>query len=719
MSEAELKEKPDTESKVNSNKKPSAQANDNKSEKYSFNAETAKILQLMIHSLYANKDIFLRELISNSSDALDKLRYQALSDAKLHSFNKDLAIEITFDKDNKIITITDNGIGMDHDDLVSNLGTIARSGTQEFISELEKQNNQNQNSNSDTNLIGQFGVGFYSSFMIADRVTVISRKAGQGEIYSWESSGDGEFSVNKVEDSHIQSLFNNRSGTIINLHLKDDEDKYLDYFKLQHIVTSYSDHIAFPIYLHDIKDKSDDENKESERKQINSASALWCRSKSEITDEQYQQFYHSVAHQSDNPWLIMHNNIEGKVNYRNLLFIPETRPFDLFHPDRMCRVKLYVKRVFIAEDGIDIIPAYLRFLRGVVDSEDLPLNISRETLQHNNILSKISNSIVKKLLNELSKKAKNDAESYSKFWQNFGAVLKEGLCEAHSDKEKILEVCRFYSNLSVADSANDASNNQENKSGNNDTEENNSKQMLTSLDDYIDNMKSGQKHIYYLIADNLSNAQGSLQLEGFAKKGIEVLFLTDHVDDFWVNVVPSYKDKEFLSITRADIDLSHIGDDNNDGKDNSANEADDSDNNQKQQETSEDSDKIKDIDSLLLTLKSILEGEVQDVKVTHKLADSPACIVAAEGGMDLRMERFLVEQQQIPTSSLKILEINPNSDIIIKIADKLATQGKNEEVIDIVKLICDQAKIAEGEAISNPREFSRRLNNALSYQLAS
>ncbi|MGE0754647.1 MAG: molecular chaperone HtpG, partial [Alphaproteobacteria bacterium] len=420
---------------------------------HKFAAEVSKILQLVIHSLYTNKDIFLRELISNASDACDKLRHEAITQPQLTADNPEFSINISVDPKARTLTIADNGIGMSKDELKKNLGTIAKSGTQEFIAAMSADAKKN------APLIGQFGVGFYSSYMVADKVTVVSRRAGANKAYQWESDGQGEFTLAATEKD--------TRGTVITLHLNSEADDYLDKFRLRHIVQTYSDHISFPITLTD---------EEGGTETVNSAGALWMRGKGDITDEQYNEFYRHVAHAPDEPWLTLHNKVEGKVEFTNLLFIPSAKPFDLFHPERKCRVKLYVRRVFITEKNVDIVPAYLRFLRGVVDSEDLPLNISRETLQDNPIINKIRESLIKRVLSELKKKGEQDETSYLTFWNNFGAVLKEGLCEGLGNKESILEVCRFHSNTQDAQ---------------------------TSLDAYVARMPDGQEDIYYFTGDHL------------------------------------------------------------------------------------------------------------------------------------------------------------------------------------------------------------------------
>lgn len=613
------------------------------SEKIAFSAEISKVLKLMIHSLYTNKDIFLRELISNASDACDKLRYQAQQGSM--STESELAITLWADEKARTLTIRDTGIGMNREDLINNLGTIAKSGTAEFAEVVSRQSSviSEASPHITDNLIGQFGVGFYSSFMVADKVVVHSRKAGENTIWRWESAGEGDFTIEEIQNSDFAA------GTEITLHLRKDEKIYTDKHRLSFIVQTYSDHISFPIYWR---------NEQGDQDKLNSAAALWARPAGEVTKEQYQEFYRHVAHQPDEPWLTLHNRMEGKLSYSNLLFIPSMKPFDLFTPERRRRVKLYVKRVFITEENADVIPAWLRFIRGVVDSEDLPLNISRETLQHNPLLEKIRESLVKKILGELKKKAEKEPESYQKFWENFGAVLKEGLCETIAPKEKILEVCQFYSTTQDG---------------------------YTTLDKYIEKMKTDQEAIYYLIGDRLETLRHHPQIEGFRKQGIEVLLFTDHVDDFWVNVVHEYKGKALKSVTKASADLDK----------------------QTPEETAEK------VTSLIPLLKEIYGEAVRDVRATHKLDESPVCLAVGEGDMDIRMERFLRENKQLPGGAYaKILEINPGHPVIQAMEHK-AAGGKSAELEDMAWLLLDQARIIEGEEISDPAAFSRRLTQFL------
>jgi molecular chaperone HtpG len=614
-------------------------------EKRKFGAEIGKVLDLMINALYTNKDIFLRELVSNASDACDKLRYLSIENPSLMPAEHNLKISVRIDKASQSLIISDSGIGMNGDDLIESLGVIASSGTQKFL------NATAQNPQADMSLIGQFGVGFYSAFMVANEVSVVSRKAGEEKAYTWVSQGKGEFEVGELA-GEIPSI-----GTSITLKIKPQEEKYLDKFNLRHIIATYSDHIAFPIELID-----EDGNAEI----VNKASALWTRPKNEVSEEQYNEFYHHVAHSPDSPWLKIHSKVEGNIEYTSLLFIPSVKPFDLFHPDRKTRIKLYIKRVFITDDTATLVPQYLRFLRGVVDSEDLPLNISRETIQHNQTLAKIRKSIIKKIFSELKTKAKDAPKDYAKFWGNFGEVLKEGLCEhALEEKESLLEICRF--NTSHSDD-------------------------LTSLDEYVERMAEDQTAIYFITGDDLQKLRSHPRLEGFAKRGIEVLLLSDYVDDFWVNVINQYKDKELKNISTADINLDEI----------------------KKLDTKDEEHPSANIDTekLIAFFKSTLKENVKDVKVTSKLVDSPACLALPEGYMTMRMEKLLIEQKQLKSASSKILEINPNHFLMEKI-DSLLKAANDDKASDLVWLSYDQACILEGERVNDPKAFIGRVNALL------
>ena len=565
------------------------------------------------------------------------MRYEAITSPELLSTDPELKISITYDAKAKTLNITDNGIGMNEKELIQNLGTIAKSGTQGFLQNLTG------DAKKDVQLIGQFGVGFYSAFMVAEKIMVISCRAGKKTGHIWQSDGQGSFTVEKLEGSASR-------GTSITLFMKEEAVEYLDKHRLQHIIRTYSDHIGVPITVAETG---------GEAVVANKASALWTRPKSEITPEQYQEFYRHISHQADEPWLILHNKSEGTVEYTNLLFIPSTKPFDLFHPDRMTRLKLYVKRVFITDQDIDIIPRHLRFIRGVVDSEDLPLNISRETLQHNVVLAKIRLSLVSRIYSELKKKAEKEPESYLKFWESFGAVIKEGLCDISESRDKLLEICRFRTALS---------------------------DKLISLDDYVANMKPEQKEIFYLTGSSIEMMKQNPQLEGFVERGIDVILLGDSVDDFWVNVISDFKEKPLRSITRAGVDLSDIPTlDKN------------------------ETEPKKDSTKLLQFIKETLKGQVKDVRATTKLHHTPACLAADEHGMDLRFERFMFEQKQLPARGAKILEVNLSHPAILSLENKM----ESEDGKDLALLIFDQACILEGEELPDPTGFAKRFNRLL------
>jgi len=624
-------------------------------EKKAFSTEVDKILHLMIHSLYMNKEIFMRELISNASDACDKLRYLSQTDPNLLTDDTNFKITVKVDKDNRNIIIRDNGIGMNREDLIENLGTIARSGTQHFLNQLSG------DAKKDNMLIGQFGVGFYSAFMLADYITVTSMKAGEEKSYTWHSDGFGEYTISDTDREFTR-------GTEVVVHIKEKEDSYLDHFRLKHIVKTYSDHIAVPIYFIDASSANEI--------QLNSSSALWTRPKSEVTQEQYQEFYKSLSYSMDEPWLIMHNKNEGTIEFTNLLFIPSTKTFDLFSQDRKRRVKLYIKRVFIADENIDLIPHYLRFLCGVVDSEDLPLNISRETLQHNVTLEKIKTSITKRVLSELKKKKDYSIEEYLKFWTNFGGALKEGLCEATTDHEKLLEVCMFRSSIH---------------------------DKMISLDEYINNCKEDQKTIYYLSGDDPKKLLSSPQIEGFLSKGIDVLLFTDTVDNFWVNTNSKYKDYEIKSVTRSNIDLEKPTSEKANSEETKHEE---------EKKIKKDDDKYS---NLLKYFKQILGNLVKDVKISKKLTSSLACLTVSDNAMDLHMEKFLLEQKRLSSSSAKILELNPEHRIIKKINNDLKLENENNvnDNEQLVKLIFDQACIIEGEPVHDTVAFAKRFDDIL------
>lgn len=614
-------------------------------EKLSFQAEVSRLLDIVAHSLYSNKEIFLRELISNASDACDRLRYAALTQPELTADDPDFKIELTLDKTARTLTIADNGIGMNREDLVENLGTIARSGTAAFMQQLDSKQDG-------ANLIGQFGVGFYSAYMVADQVTVASRKAGEDQGWSWESDGRGEFTIGESDDAP-------KRGTRITLHLKEDQQEFVDPMRLQGIVKTYSDHIPLPISLAE-------DDKEAET--LNTASAIWTRSKSEITDEQYTEFYHHVAHAFDEPWERMHFKAEGMIEYTGLLFIPANKPFDLFHPDRKHGVKLYVRRVFITDDCAELIPPYLRFLRGVIDTEDLPLNISREMLQHNPLLKKIRNGVAKRVISELTKKADKDSEAFAKFWSDFGAVLKEGIYEDDGQRDALLKLARFSSTTAEG---------------------------TTTLADYLSRMKEGQDSIYYISGEDAENIKRSPQLEGFAAKGVEVLLFSDPVDEFWITSVPTFEGKAFKSVTRGGADLSKIC-------------------GEEKQDEEESGDKTtgdSNIDSLIAFVKLSLKDQVKDVRASERLTESAVCLVADEGDIDINLERILKQHKQLDTSAKRVLEINPKHSLVKTLAKRIGQEGSGNELEDVAGLLLDQARILEGESLPDPVAFARRLSN--------
>src|SRR5271166_4555775 len=616
---------------------------------HSFQAEVARLLHIVAHSLYSEKEIFLRELISNASDACDRLRYAALTEPGLTEGGTDYRVVLTPDKAARTLTIADNGIGMNREELIENLGTIARSGTAAFVSQLSG------DARKDMSLIGQFGVGFYSAFMVAEKVEVLSRKAGEGQGWRWVSDGKGEFTVEPLPEAG--------RGAKIVVHLREGEDDYLDPARLRRIVKTYSDHIGLPIVL----------KAEGKEDTINTASALWTRPRSEITAEQYKEFYHHVGHSFDDPWLTLHNKAEGVIEYTNLLFVPSTKPFDLFDPERKSRVKLYVRRVFITDEGTDLLPAYLRFLRGVVDSEDLPLNISREMLQSNPMVARMRQQLTRRVLTELGKKATEEAEEYAKFWDNFGAVLKEGLYEDREQRDSLLELVRFRSTA---------------------------RDGLVSLDEYIEKMRPGQDAIYTITGDNLEIVKRSPQLEGFRARGVEVLLLTDPIDEFWTPSIGTYKEKPFKSATRGGVDLVKITPPEE----------------QQQQELPEPPAKLA---SLIAIFKLALGDAVKDVRSSDRLTDSAVCLVADEGDMDMHFERLLKQHRQLDTMSKRILELNPHHKLIERLAATVGEAGASDQLSEFAWLLLDQARIIEGEQLPDAAAFARRLSNILERGLSA
>jgi molecular chaperone HtpG len=607
-----------------------------------FQAEVSRLLDIVAHSLYSEKEIFLRELISNASDACDRLRYAAITEPNLIEGDALYRVVLTPVKSSKTLTIADNGIGMSHDELIENLGTIARSGTAAFMKELSGDQRK------DVSLIGQFGVGFYSAFMVAGQVEVLSRKAGETDGWRWVSDGKGEFTIEPEP--------NLNRGTRITLHIRDGDEDYLEPHRLRQIVKTYSDHIALPIVLAD----------GSKEDTINTASALWTRPRTEITEEQYKEFYHHVGHSFDEPWLTLHARAEGVVEYTYLLFVPESKPFDLFEPERKTQVKLYVRRVFITDES-EMVPSYLRFLRGVVDSEDLPLNISREMLQSNPVVARMRRQLTGRVLSELQKKATDAPEEYTKFWDNFGAVLKEGLYEDRDQRDTLLGLARFRSTT---------------------------REGWVSLDEYVEAMKPGQEAIYTITGDNLDLVRKSPQLEGFRARGVEVLLLTDPIDEFWVTAIGTFKEKPFKSTTRGGADLDKIA----------ASE-------DKPDETK--AEPPAKLGSLIAIFRLALGDAVKDVRSSARLTDSAVCLVADEGDMDMHLERLLKQHRQLDTAAKRILEINPSHRLIERLAASVGEVGASDQLSEFAWLLLDQARIVEGEQLPDPPAFARRLATLL------
>jgi molecular chaperone HtpG len=614
-----------------------------KREQHAFKTEVARLLDLVVNALYSKKEIFLRELVSNASDACDRLRYAALTEPGLIAEDAELAIRIRPDKAARTLTVTDNGIGMGRDELIEHLGTIAGSGSAAFMAQLSGDKAK------DISLIGQFGVGFYAAFMVAREVVVTSRRAGSDQGWTWRSDGKGAFAV---EPAGVPPR-----GTAITLHLKDGEDEYLEPARLEHIVRAYSDHIGLPILL---------ETGEGAPERINSAGALWARDRSAITPEQYREFYHHVAHAGDEPWLTLHNRNEGTIEYTNLVFVPMRRPYDLFMPERRHRVKLYVKRVFITDDCQELIPAWLRFLAGVVDCADLPLNVSREMLQANPVVAKIRQGLTKRVLDELARRATDDAAGYATFWDAFGAVLKEGLYEDHGRRDVLLGLARFRS--TQADG-------------------------LVGLDDYVGRMKPGQAGIHTIAGDDPKALSASPHLEAFKAKSVEVLLLTDAIDEFWVPAVRSYKDKPFVSVTRGEVDLGAIA------------------------MAAGAEAKVEPVDpkikSLIAVFKLALGDKVKDVRASARLTESPVCLVADRDDLDLHVERMLRQHQRVGTTAKRILEVNPDHALIGALAGRVHKGEAVEAIEEMAHILLDQALILEGEAPADGALFARRLTNAL------
>tara|TARA_B110000967_G_scaffold206490_1_gene253364 strand:- start:374 stop:2218 length:1845 start_codon:yes stop_codon:yes gene_type:complete len=601
---------------------------------FSFQTEVGQLLDIVAGSLYSNREIFLRELVSNASDACDKLRYETLTDPSLAKSSDQLSVSLEINKKAKTLSISDNGIGMNHGDLLETLGTIARSGTGAFLESLK------EGEKGELGLIGKFGVGFYSAFMVAETVDVLTRKAGEEKSWQWSSDGKGQFTIEPGEREE--------SGTTVVLHLKKDAKEFLEEARVHHIVKTYSDHISFPVTLG--------------AETLNSASAIWTRAPKDVTEEQHTEFYHHTSHAFDKPWLTLHSRVEGSVSHTSLLYVPSTAPFDLYDAERKSHVKLYVSRVFISENTKGLVPSYLRFLRGIVDSEDLTLNVSREMLQSDPKLAKIKTALSKKVIGALKKKASKAPEEYAHFWENFGAVLKEGLIEDPSLRDKLLEICRFSSTQNGE---------------------------LTSLSDYVGRCKDGQDAIYYMAGNDMKKISQSPHLEGFRAKGVEVLLLADHVDEFWLQHITEFEGKTFKSVTRGATDLDKISGD--DAADSPA------------------------LNDLIVAIKMELGGAVKDVRPSKRLTESPVCLIADDGDMDVNMERLLKQHGKLTDGMPRVLELNPDHRIVKKLAERAAGNEAASDTLlkDAAHLLLDQARIADGEAPADPAEFVRRLSAVL------
>jgi len=620
-------------------------------EKLSFQAEVKQLLHIVVHSLYSNKEIFLRELISNASDAIDKLRFEALSDPALFESDPNLAIRIQFDTTARTITVSDNGIGMSRDEVVDNLGTIAKSGTREFLSKLTGDQKK------DAHLIGQFGVGFYSSFIIADKVTVVTRRAGLLSEHGvmWESKGDGEYTVANVKkDSR---------GTDVILHLKEGDDEFLNEWRLRNVVTKYSDHLNIPILM--VK-RTDDGKETAEWETVNRATALWSLPKSAVTDEQYKEFYKHIAHDFEDPLIWTHHKIEGgNIDYNTLLYLPAHAPFDLWQREAQHGLKLYVQRVFIMDQVEQFLPHYLRFVRGVLDTTALPLNISREILQDHPSISKLRSALVRHVLDLLDRMAKDEPEKYATFWKEFGNVIKEGPAEDFANRERIGKLLRFATSHTEG--------------------------QTSSLDDYIKRMKPTQKKIYFITADNVNAAKSSPHLEIFRKNDIEVLLLTDRIDEWVVGHLPEYEGKPFQSVAKGDLQLDEI----------TAEDAE-----AKKEEEKKDHEQQQAFDGLLKKIKDILKDQITDVRLSHRLTTSPACLVRGQNDLGPQMERILKAAGQAVTEAKPILEMNPEHTLVKKMHDGL----DDAKLSEWSHILFDQALLAEGGSLSDPAAFVHRLN---------
>ena len=611
-------------------------------DKMAFQADVSKMLDIVINSLYSEKQIFLRELVSNASDACDKLKYLALTHPDIAKASGAFKIVVTPDAKANTLTVADNGIGMNKEDLIAHLGTIAKSGTAEFVK------NASENG-SVCELIGQFGVGFYSAFMVADKVEILTRKAGEDKAWKWVSNGIDGFEITEAEKS--------ANGTEIKLYLKKDEKNYVDTIYLRQIIRTYSDHITYPIVLN---------LGEAGEETVNSGSALWTRNKAEITKDQYRDFYRHISHNFDEPWLTLHFKAEGNIEYTGLLFVPEAAPYDLFQPDKKNSLKLYINKVFISDKIEELMPHYLRFVKGIIDSADLPLNISREMLQYSPLLEKIKAGTVSRLLKELKKRAKN-YDDYMKFWRNFGIVLKEGIYEDFKNREEIASISYFYST--------------------------NDGEKMTSLDEYIGRCGKDQKTIYYITGDDINVLRNNPQLEAFKQKGIEVLLMNEPIDEFWPQVLPNYKGFAVKHISQADADMSW-----------------------KREEKKADEGSLT---RLCAFMQELLKAEVGKVQPTEKLTTSPVSLTVENGQMSLHLERLMRNhQQQTAFASTRILELNPYHPLIIRLADMVMDDANKAKVEEVARVLLDQAKVAEGEAISDPSFYAEKISGYILKDIA-
>ena len=622
-----------------------------------FQTEARQILHLMTHSLYSNKEIFLRELVSNASDACDKLRFEALGNEALYEGEGDLKITVDFDKENRTVTVTDNGIGMSRDEIIENIGTIASSGTKKFLESLTGDQAK------DAQMIGQFGVGFYSSFIVADRVTVTSRRAGldKDQAVRWESDGQGSFTLENAEQE--------ARGTVVTLHLKEGEEEFADNFRLRNIIKQYSDHISLPINMLAVdygtdEDKEEQEKAAPEYERVNSASALWARDRKDISDDEYREFYKHVSHDFQDPLTWLHNKVEGNQSYTSLFYIPAKAPFDLFDRDHKRGVKLYVKRVFIMDDAEHLMPNYLRFIKGVVDSDDLPLNVSREILQQNKVIDRIRGASIKKILGKLETMAKDQPEDYAGFWETFGQVMKEGPIEDFANRERVAKLLRFASTHT------------------------DDKKQTVSLDDYVSRMKEGQEKIYYITAESHAAAKNSPHLEVFRKKGVEVLLLSDRIDEWLVSHMPEFDGKQLQSVARGDLDLGAVGDE------------------EQQKASEETSEEFKDV---IERVKKTLGERISDARMSQRLTDSPSCLVLNEHDMSVQMQQILEAAGQYAPRAQPILELNADHRLVARLKDI----EDDNSFDDWVSLLFEQAQLAAGDQLEDPAGFVMRVNRLL------